>query len=257
MFGPRSLIPFVTAGYPDLENSGQIVLELARSGAGLIEIGLPFSDPIADGPVIQRSSYEALRHGYSIDDYLGMIREVRKETSVPIIFMTYLNPVLRYGIARLDQAGADHGLDGLLISDLTPESAERSGIRLEHLKLVYLVAPTTAPHRIAEICRSATGFVYVVTRTGVTGRQSAITSSLEELVGQVRRDTALPIAVGFGIRTRDDVARIWRYADGAVVGSAIVSFIAEHRDRADLPALVGAWVRQTLLPSHAASEVGP
>jgi tryptophan synthase alpha chain len=248
MFPSRSLIPFVTAGYPDLETTRDVVLELARSGAGLIEIGIPFSDPIADGPVIQRSSFEALRHGYGIQDYLAMVKEVRGRSSVPLIFMTYLNPVLQYGIERLDREGAEAGLDGLLVSDLTPDAAARSGFRAQRLKLVYLVAPTTAADRVAGISRAATGFVYVVARTGVTGRQTNLDASLAQLVGLVRRSTSLPVAVGFGIRTRDDVTRVWEFAEGAVVGSAIVSFMEEHRRDPDLARQVGHFVREVLMP---------
>ncbi len=256
MFPSRSLIPFVTAGYPDLEATREVILELARAGAGLVEIGIPFSDPIADGPVIQRASFEALRHGYGIGDYLAMVREVRRRSAVPLIFMTYLNPVLQYGIDRLDREAAEAGLDGLLISDLTPESAVRSRIRTERLKQVYLVAPTTAPDRLLQVCRAATGFVYVVARTGVTGRRTNLDASLAELVGRVRRATRLPVAVGFGIRTRQDVARVWQVADGAVVGSAIVSFMEEHRAEPDLPRRVGEFVRDVLLPDPAGVETG-
>ncbi len=256
MFPSRSLIPFVTAGYPDLETTREVVLELARAGAGLVEIGIPFSDPIADGPVIQRSSFEALRHGYGIGDYLDMVRAVRRRSAVPLIFMTYLNPVLQYGIDRLDREAAEAGLDGLLISDLTPESAVRNRIRTERLKQVYLVAPTTAPDRLVQVCRAATGFVYVVARTGVTGRRTNLDASIAELVGRVRRATRLPVAVGFGIRTREDVARVWQVADGAVVGSAIVAFMEEHRAELDLPRRVGEFVRDVLLPDPAGVETG-
>ncbi|GAB4235534.1 MAG: tryptophan synthase subunit alpha [Acidobacteriota bacterium] len=249
MFASRSLIPFVTAGHPDLEATRDIAVELARAGAALIEIGIPFSDPVADGPTIQRSSFDALRHGYTMDDYLAAVREIRRKTSVPLIFMSYLNPLLRYGLARLDDAAESVGLDGLLISDLTPEEAPTvwgDWGAPRHLKTVYLVAPTTTPDRLAAICSTATGFIYLVSRTGVTGARTALGETLRDLVAKIRRHTTLPVAVGFGIRAREDVERVWDFADGAVVGSALVEFIEHHRGDRSLPAACGRFLTRLL-----------
>lgn len=256
MFPPQSLIPFVTAGHPDLETTRAIVLSLVRAGAALVEIGIPFSDPVADGPVIQRSSFDALQHGYTMDDYLALVREIRRETAAPLIFMSYLNPLLRYGLARLDEAAESVGLDGILISDLTPEEVptvwgERGGPR--HLKTVFLVAPTTPPDRLEVICRAATGFVYLVSRTGVTGAKTEVHDTLRHFVGRIRRHTALPVAVGFGIRTREDVERVWSFAEGAVVGSALVEFIEQHRGDPDLPTACGRFLTG-LLPETIAER---
>jgi len=249
MFKPKSLIPFVTAGHPTLSATRDIVVELANAGAGLIEIGIPFSDPIADGPVIQRSSFDALRHGYSIGDYLGMIREVRSQTDVPLIFMTYLNPVLHFGLERLDREGAAAGLNGLLISDLMPEDYGRPEVPcLKHLKTVFLVAPTSSDERIAAACEAANGFVYVVARTGVTGKQTEVGEGLRRLSDSVRKRTEVPVAVGFGLRTREDVRKVWAFADGAVIGSSVVDFIERHRELSDLPARVAVYFRSELLP---------
>ncbi|MFZ0430083.1 MAG: tryptophan synthase subunit alpha [Acidobacteriota bacterium] len=250
MFERRSFIPFVTAGYPDLETTREVVQRLAAAGAGLIEIGIPFSDPIADGPVIQQASFEALAHGYSISDYLEMVRAIRKTTRVPLIFMTYLNPVLRFGVERLDHEGAAAGLDGLLISDLTPEegSAGLAVTRsIRQLKLVQLVAPTSTPERIERICAAATGFIYLVARTGVTGRQTRLGGAARELVNRIRDCCTLPVAVGFGIRSREDVEKVWEFADGAVVGTAIVRFMQENRERVDLPQRVAEYVQRQFL----------
>lgn len=250
MFDKKTFIPFVTAGFPDLETTRDIVLGLAEAGAGLIEIGIPFSDPIADGPVIQRASFDALRHGYRIPDYLAMVAEIRKRTDVPLIFMTYLNPILRFGTDRLDREAAKAGLNGILISDLTPEEGH-AGLSvldaLPSLKSVVLVAPTTTADRIERICATATGFIYLVARTGVTGEQTQLGDAVRTSVERVRECCSLPVAVGFGIRSREDVRRVWEYADGAVVGTAIVRFIQDHRGAAGLPGRVAAFVKEQFL----------
>jgi tryptophan synthase alpha chain len=272
MFDKNAFIPFVTAGHPDIERSREIILALAAAGSALIEIGIPFSDPIADGPVIQRASFSALRRGYRMEDYLRLVRDVRDASDVKLIFMTYLNPVLRYGLQRLDRDAAAAGLDGLLVSDLAPEeltvfdseSAEggdgpgavdpegvgRSAFQVHRpeLRSVFLVAPTSSEERLERICRATTGFVYVVARTGVTGGRTRIDAAVPAMVERIRRHTDLPVAVGFGIRSKEDVRRVWEFAEGAVVGSAIVAFIEENRDAADLPERVKAYVRGELLP---------
>jgi tryptophan synthase alpha chain len=250
MFEAKSFIPFVTAGFPDLETTRDVVLHLAEAGAGLIEIGIPFSDPIADGPVIPQASFDALRHEYSISDYLEMVREIRDRTAVPLIFMTYLNPVLRFGLDRLDREGSRAGLNGLLISDLTPEESH-AGLSvaesIHELKSVVLVAPTSSPERIRRICGVATGFIYTVARTGVTGNQSQVGETARRMVGQIRTCTDLPVAVGFGIRSREDVERVWEFADGAVVGTAIVRFMQQHSGDGDLPRKVAEFVKRQFL----------
>lgn len=250
MFEKKSFIPFVTAGFPDLETTRDIVLGLAEAGVGLIEIGIPFSDPIADGPVIQQASFDALRHGYTISDYLGMVRDIRSRSAVPLIFMTYLNPVLRFGLGQLDREGSKAGLNGLLISDLTPEESRAGPSIVESihdLKSVLLVAPTSSPERIGRICEAATGFVYMVARTGVTGKQSQVGDVARRIVGRIRTFTDLPVAVGFGIRSREDVERVWEFADGAVVGTAIVRFMRENVEENDLAEKVVDFVKRQFL----------
>ncbi|MEE2821397.1 MAG: tryptophan synthase subunit alpha [Acidobacteriota bacterium] len=242
----QCFIPFVTAGHPDLETTRDIIISLAEAGSHIVEIGIPFSDPIADGPIIQKSSFGALKHGYSFSDYLGLVRELRQKTDVGLIFMTYLNPVLKYGKEKLDSQATEVGLDGILISDLIPEEYVRMK-PFVGLDTVFLAAPTSSDERLNRIQEVSKGFVYVVARTGVTGKQSDVTQSVPETVTRVRRVTQLPIAVGFGIATAQDVHRVWEYAEGAVVGSAIVDFIEEHRLDRNLAAKVGKYVKNSLI----------
>jgi len=242
----KCFIPFVTAGHPDLERTRDIVLSLARAGAHIVEIGIPFSDPIADGPVIQRSSFDALRHGYSFADYLQLVSDIRSETDIGLIFMTYFNPVLKYGLNILEKEGLKAGLDGILISDLTPEEYSRMS-PFSVLDAIFLVAPTSSDERLRKIAEVSKGFLYLVARTGVTGKRSDIEALVPVTVDRVRRYTNLPIAVGFGITSSEDVREVWQYAQGAVVGSAIVNFIEDHRSDRDLAAKVGDYVRKNLI----------
>jgi tryptophan synthase alpha chain len=244
----KCFIPFVTAGHPDLESTRNIILALADSGCQIIEIGIPFSDPIADGPVIQASSYAALRHRYRMEDFIELVREVRRKSEVGLVFMTYLNPILQYGLERLDKNASSAGLNGILISDLTPEALPPG---LNTLDKIFLVAPTSSDERIERICSETTGFIYLVARTGVTGNPTEIETCVPETIRRIRRFTDQPVAVGFGIRSAADVRAVWRHAEGAIVGSAIVRFIEENRKAADLPKRVRGYVESTFLPSRA------
>jgi tryptophan synthase alpha chain len=261
MIGKRAFVPFVTAGYPDIEMSEKIILALAQAGADLIEVGIPFSDPVADGPVIQASSQVALEHGYQIDDYLEMVKRIKSESPVKLVFMSYLNPVLQYGFEKLDRDGAASGLDGILISDMIPGeyfrfagsrtgSEEEEGNPLfKELKTVLLVAPNSTEERIADACRVATGYIYLVSRTGVTGGGTDLGGDLEDRLQLIRRYTSLPVAVGFGIRSAADVERVWEYAEGAIIGSAIVKFISENVKEPDLDRRVYDFVKGQLIPA--------
>ena len=250
----KCFIPFVTAGHPNLESTEEILLALSEAGSHIIEIGIPFSDPIADGPVIQRSSFHALRHGYTVGDYLELVRRVRDKTSAGLIFMTYLNPVLQYGLERLAGEASRAGLDGILISDLTPEEFVRlregqSGTWLsDQLDPIFLAAPTSSDQRLQRICEVSRGFVYLVARTGVTGRQSDLDALAPRTVARLRRYTELPIAVGFGITSAEDVRKVWTYAEGAVVGSAIVNFIEKNRGEPELAHQLYEYLRKDLIP---------
>ena len=253
----KCFIPFVTAGHPDLATTEELVLELEKAGAAIVEIGIPFSDPIADGPVIQRSSFEALSHGHTVEDYLDLVRSIRRRSQVGLLFMSYLNPLLRFGLRRLDHEGSEAGLDGVLISDLTPEEYLRWSPEQQIVKLdrVFLAAPTSSDERLEAICRAATGFVYLVARLGVTGQQTELGENFVQMTARLRRLTDLPIAAGFGIDSAETVSRVLAEADGAIVGSAIVDFISRHRSDADLVQQVSHFVRKSLIPSDGSIRV--
>lgn len=252
--GGKGFIPFVTAGDPDLETSRRIVLKLAELGADVIELGVPFSDPMADGPTIQRSSERALRGGIGIKNILDLVREVRLETRTPIVLFSYLNPLIRYGFERLVSDAAEAQIDGFLITDAADfEAIDYSRIlRGSGLDLISLIAPTTAEERLERIAATSSGFVYAVSRAGVTGAQSTVSSEAEKLVTRARNFTDLPIAVGFGLSTREQIETVWRYADAAVVGSAIVAEIEKAAAGSEVKA-VDSLVR-SLLPKFANSE---
>ncbi len=252
--GRKGFIPFVTAGDPDLEQSIEIVLTLSRLGADVIELGVPFSDPMADGPTIQRSSERALANGVNVISILDLVRQVRKSVDTPIVLFSYINPLLRFGIDRLVAEAADAGIDGILVTDVVDdEAAELSrSFRIAGIDLISLVAPTTTDERLERISKTSAGFLYAVSRAGVTGARSDVSSDAESLVDRTRKYTDLPIAVGFGISTRDQISDVWRYADAAVVGSAIVSEI-EKAGPAGAPATVESFVT-ALLPQFANSR---
>lgn len=246
----RALIPFITAGDPQLETTRELILELARAGAGVIELGVPFSDPMADGPVIQRASERALGNGVGVAEVLSVITDARRETDVPIVLFSYYNPLLQYGAARLCADAKRAGVDGMLVTDLAPEEAGEFAATLSahELDLIFLVAPTSTDARLKRIAERASGFIYAVSRAGVTGVQNALSAEAERLVARVRAVSDLPVAVGFGISTREQVADVWRFADAAVVGSAIVSEIEKRGDAPRLAAQIGEFARG-LLPS--------
>ncbi len=225
--GRKGFIPFVTAGDPDVETSLAIVIKLARLGADVIELGVPFSDPVADGPTIQRSSQRALANGVNVEKILAIVDRARKKVDTPIVLFSYFNPLFRYGLDKLSRDAASAGVNGLLISDLVDDEADSAAQILGRtgLDLISLIAPTTSQKRLESIVKRSTGFLYAVSRAGVTGARSDISSDAEALVRRCKGLTDLPVAVGFGISTRDQIADVWRYADAAVVGSAIVAEI--------------------------------
>ncbi|HCA58632.1 MAG TPA: tryptophan synthase subunit alpha [Blastocatellia bacterium] len=250
--GRKGFIPFVSAGDPDLETSLEIVLALAELGADIIELGVPFSDPMADGPTIQASSMRALDNGVRLEDVIEMSRRIRESTDVPIVLFSYLNPLYQYGLERLASDAADAGIDGVLVTDAVDEEAAEIGsiLRSSGLDLISLIAPTTSDERLARIAANASGFLYAVSRAGVTGARSETSSAAEELVRRVRKVTDLPVAVGFGISTREQIEEVWEYADAAVVGSAIVAEIERSIPLGNVPERVRAFVA-SLLPAVA------
>ena len=248
--GKRGLIPFITAGDPDLETTGQLLVELAEAGATVIELGVPFSDPVADGPVIQRASERALRHGFGLGEVLDVVARARDAMrGVPVVLFSYYNPLLQYGAERLSLEAARAGVDGVLATDLVPEEAAEFHARLKahDLDMIFLVAPTSGDARLRLVAERASGFIYAVSRAGVTGARADLSAEAERLVARVRRVSGLPVAVGFGISTPAQVAAVWRYADGAVVGSALVAEIEKHAGSPDLVAHVGSFAR-SLIP---------
>lgn len=244
--GLRGFIPFITAGDPDPDTTLGLILELAELGSTVIELGVPFTDPMADGPVIQRSSQRALETGEAgISQILRIVAEARKKTEVPIVLFGYLNPFLAYGIDRLCREASAAGVDGFLITDLIDnEFAEVSRtMAAADLNLISLAAPTTTDERLERIAKNARGFIYAVSRTGVTGEGQEISDSARELVRRVRKATDLPVAVGFGISTPEQVNEVLAYADAAVVGSAIVSVIEGFGADADTVRQVSDFVK--------------
>ena len=243
--GRKAFIPYITLGDPSLEASVEIILELDRAGADVIELGIPFSDPLADGPVIQRATERALQHGFTLQAGLKTVAALRKQTEVPFLLFSYYNPLFAHGFERLAQDARASGIDGVLITDLSVEEAAApvSILRQAALDSVFLAAPTSTDARIEKIARFSSGFIYAVSRTGVTGAQKAISDEVRPLIERIRRHSDLPVAVGFGISEPSQVAEICQQADGAVVGSALVRCIEENLKNPRLAEKVGEFTR--------------
>jgi tryptophan synthase alpha chain len=225
-----SLVAYVTCGDPNLATTREVIHAAIDAGADVIELGVPFSDPLADGPVIQRASERALRQGTTIGQVLKLAREIRQHSQVGMILFTYFNPVLHMGLAKFAAATQDAGLDGVLITDLPVEEAGPylREMRSRELATVFLAAPTSTDERLKSIAEVSSGFVYAVSRTGVTGARKQLTDDAQKLVRRLRKFTKLPLAVGFGISTAEQFAAVGEFADAAVVGSAIVEVIERN-----------------------------
>lgn len=223
--GRAAFVPYLTAGDPDSESTVALARSLERAGADILELGVPFSDPIADGPVLQRAAVRALASGTTVDSVLEIARQIRRETSLALVLFTYLNPLLRYGLPRAARDARAAGFDGVLVTDLPPEEAPgyRPHLAAAGLDTIFLVSPTSTPARMKAAARLSTGFLYVVSRSGITGARDALPAGLPETVRRARRCApALPLAIGFGISTPDAAARAAALAEGVVVGSALV-----------------------------------
>lgn len=242
--GRKAFIPYITAGDPDLATTEALLLALADAGADIIELGVPFSDPMADGPVIQRASERALLKPLGVADILPMVERVRQQSQVPIMLFTYFNPLLQFAREGLGAKLKAAGIDGVLITDLIPEEADAfvAEMREADIDTIFLAAPTSPGERLKLIAQYSSGFVYVVARTGVTGMRESVATEVQGLVERVRQYTPLPIAVGFGISKPEHVQDVWRYADGAVVGTRLVLEIENHLDAPDLVARVAQLV---------------
>lgn len=245
-----SLVAYITCGDPDLETSRDIALAAVEAGADVLELGVPFSDPVADGPVIQRASERALRHGTSLLQVLGLAKEIRKSSQAGLIIFTYLNPILRMGMARFSAAAQDACVNGALIIDLPVEESHEylDEMRKRNLDTVFLAAPTSTDARLKQTARASSGFVYAVSRTGVTGARQQVAEDAAKLVGRLRKYTDLPVAVGFGISTAAQFQAVGKFADAAVVGSAIVETI--ERNPGKEAESVAQFVRQLSAVSY-------
>ncbi len=242
------LVSYLTAGFPSPERTVELALALERGGTGLLELGVPFSDPVADGPVIQHASDAALRAGTTVAKVLEIAHEIRSRSAMPMILFSYINPLLHYGFERLCADAAAAGVDGMLITDLSVEEAGQKvpAIHAAGLDTVFLAAPTSTPHRLALAAQHSSGFVYVVSRAGVTGEQTSVARGVETLVSELRSLTKLPLAVGFGVSRREHVTEIGHYADGVVVGSAIMHLIERHAEDAGLAARLEQFCKELL-----------
>jgi len=228
--GEAALITYITAGDPDLPATEKLIAGLAESGADILELGVPFSDPMADGPTIQAASDRALKHPFSLDAILGLVERVRRQNPIPILLFGYYNPIFKYGEERLVSVAEEAGVDGLLVVDLPPEEGEGLGRLCARagLDLIYCLAPTSTEERIEIVSRAGTGFVYYVSVTGVTGARTELSNTIARDVARIKRKTTLPVAVGFGISTPDQAREVARLAQGVVVGSALVKVIEKY-----------------------------
>ena len=250
------LVTYTTAGDPGLARSGDILQALDRAGADVIEVGVPFSDPLADGPVIQRATERALAAGASLRSTLTLIEKIRSRLSAPVVVFSYANPLLRMGVERFAKAAASAGVDGVLALDLPIEEAAgfRETLAAAGLDTIFLLSPTTTDARIQKAAELGRGFLYGISRLGVTGARERVASGAEVLVKRIRAHTSLPIALGFGISRPEHVAEVATYADAAVVGSALVALIAEHSGSPDLLDRVETyvrWLKGTAVNAHA------
>ena len=242
--GERALVPYFTAGDPSLPATRELVAEATRRGADLIELGIPFSDPLADGPVIQRATQRALAAGVTLPRVLDLVREIRAGVPTPILFLTYYNPVLAFGLKAFCRSAVDAGVDGLIVADLPPEEAGplRAEADPAGLDLVHFVAPTTPAGRMRKIARATGSFIYMVSLTGVTGARAELPPDLDANLRALRGVTTKPVCVGFGIATPAQAALAGRYADGVIVGSAIVNLVEQHAGSPELPVKVGEFI---------------
>ncbi len=239
----RGLVAYLTAGDPSLEHTPALVEALERGGADVIELGVPFSDPIADGPVIQQASERALRAGTTLAGVLEAVTRIRRRSQIPLVIFSYLNPILRYGFSRFAAEAAAAGVDGALMTDLSVEEAEPfiTEMRRHNLDTIFLGAPTSTDRRLELVARYSTGFIYLVSRTGVTGERDSLSDVLRPLIDRTRKLTSLPVAVGFGISRPEHLTELAPLADAAVVGSAFMRLIEEHHASADLANRVEQW----------------
>ena len=242
----KALIVYLTAGDPSLDTTRTLALALGEAGVDILEIGVPFSDPTADGPVIQAASQRALKTGTTLAGVLRMVADIRRISQIPIVLFGYFNPVFAYGVEKFAASASEAGVDGVLVVDLPPEEAQELRVHTDAagLDFISLVAPTTGHDRLKTILSSATGFLYYISITGVTGTAAPKIGDIAREVGKIRRLTKMPIAVGFGISNAAQAKEIAAVADGIVIGSAVVKLIDENRDKSDLVEVVSGFVSE-------------
>ena len=241
----KAFISFITCGDPNIEASFKLVLELEHAGVDIIELGVPFSDPLADGPLIQAASERSLKHGTNLNTVISLIKRIRRRSQIPLAVMSYYNPIMSMGEGKFIRQASLAGLDGVIIPDLPPEEALEliTACRKFKLNTIFFLSPTSSKERIKLVARASNGFIYYVSLTGVTGIRSALHKELENRVKLIKRFTSKPICVGFGVSNRNQVRKLSKFADGVIVGSAIVKKIQDNLDKDDLVERVGKFVR--------------
>lgn len=252
----KALIIFLTAGDFGLSTTKKLVLEIAKSGADIIELGIPFSDPIADGPTIQASSERSLKLGVKLVNVIRMVKDLRGATNIPIVLMTYYNPLLRYGLERFVIDCADSGIDGVIIPDLPPEEADElmAAAKRKNFCAIFLLSPTSSAQRIKLISNKSRGFIYYVSLTGITGVRAGLPEEVSHRVNLIKRYTKKPVCVGFGVSNPKQVRQIVRVADGVIVGSAVVKLIARYGKDKRLFNVVGKFVKRLTFACEAGKE---
>lgn len=250
--GQKAFIAFVSAGDPSLEDTFEIVLEMEKQGADIVELGVPFSDPIADGPVIQASSQRALEKGVTLKKIFGLVKDLRKKTEAPLVFLTYYNPVFHYGVKKFVDDCVESGVDGVIIADLPPEEAKEIKIFSDknELDTIFLASPTSSKERLRKVVEMSTGFIYCVSVAGVTGERTSLATSLKKRIIDIKKLTAKPVAVGFGVSSTETAKWIASFADGVIVGSAIVKVIQDNIGKKGLVEKAGKLTKKLASAVH-------
>ncbi|MBI4707273.1 MAG: tryptophan synthase subunit alpha [Candidatus Omnitrophica bacterium] len=233
--GGKALIPYIMTGDPSLEATKKLIADIEEAGADIIELGVPFSDPLADGPTIQRAHERALQNGVTLRKVLALVKEIRQSSEVPLVLMTYFNPVFKFGIEAFAREASNAGVDGVIIPDLIPDEADDfiKAARQFKLDTIFLLAPTSTLERIKKVVKASTGFIYYVSITGITGAKLSIGNPMKDTLEIIRSNTGKPVAVGFGISTPQEAASVSKLSEGVIIGSAIVRLIAEGKDIKD------------------------